>query len=1320
MKSTFININMFIIYLFLSIHQVISVDFTYPSAIGLPNGNIFIVEKKGIYVYDERLLNVIHSYPFETNEEINDVNSLSNIIIKFQRNYIICLINLKIYFFDSEGIKLLETDKIITDEDFSYPLLTPIDLNEDNSYYYIIGYFLYKDNIYQIKLVYYKINLLNNENIYIDEIIKDKFTSSTWGNNRYFENKGLACEYMQHRGNQDKFLVCFFIFNKDDTFSLSHYFFDVQTNSITISSKYNHGYVDDLNDIKQIKAITNYNIKNALICLLFTNGNLNCYNFYYAKSFWNDGAFSEYITTNFNCRNQLYGMKLNYLVDMQTISLSCIDPVSTVQSIFLDNEFNVIHSYEQFNNCTSIFGHSILKLKTNSSSYVISDAICENVKMCFEPLEGSLSPVHIIDIITPTQSQAIEYSFEIKEEKEEEKEKEEEIEIEKEKSEEIEEEKENEIEEEKGIEEEMVEKEKTEIITHEFDCSNLEKCGKCDQDSFNNNLCISCNNEKNYFYLNDFSADPKNKYINCVNETTKPTNYYFNKDNLDFEPCYTTCASCKYGGNYKQNNCTSCDGIYYITNPEGENSFNCVIKCKYFYYIENNIYKCTEEPFCPEKYNYIINNKSKCTNDCFDDNDFKYRYNGECFKECPNNTKDDDDFMCKDIQNNKCHLSEKEVYFLNENTDFYEIEKIIIKYIKEFNYTDSHVSVYKNDEYTLTIYINNKCISELGLELPEIDFDSCYDKIIKNSTLNYNELIIAIIDKKIGSKNERKVIKYGLYSPLTGKYLNSEEICKDDKIVIKEDISNKILESGVDIDVIKDLIEDGVDVFNISSPFYNDICYQYNFNKDVPLKDRVFEFFPNISLCEQGCDFVGINMTTLNSECQCSFSRKEADLKDKVLDQAKIGFVEDIITSSNLYVIKCITLLVEPNVIKKCYGGFVISCLILIEIVCTLIYFKKNLYSINKYIFVITNKYINFLVQQRKNKNINNNNNNKNKNNPPKQKLINPKRKRSESQKFLRKNQSGQKTLINGNFNLIINHNNKNNNNNNDDTNQNDIYINNNEEKINQKNGSYIYKFPYHNNFPNSKDFLYMSKELNNAFINIKDDLDINIKEYIETQYDDMDYDEAIRKDHRKFCECFTEKVKDNHLIINTLFSDEYIKPRSIKILLLILQFNLYFFINGLFYDEEYISKIYHLDKDTFFTKAERFFDNLIYAALAGIIINYIIEFFFVEEIKIKKILKFEKDNIFVLKYEMIKILKSIKKRYLAFIIITFIISFIAQVHIFCFNVVYYHTMTEWIVFSLIIILSIQVGSILVYLLQTALRFISFRFKSEKLFKLSL
>ena len=238
--------------------------------------------------------------------------------------------------------------------------------------------------------------------------------------------------------------------------------------------------------------------------------------------------------------------------------------------------------------------------------------------------------------------------------------------------------------------------------------------------------------------------------------------------------------------------------------------------------------------------------------------------------------------------------------------------------------------------------------------------------------------------------------------------------------------------------------------------------------------------------------------------------------------------------------------------------------------------------------------------------------------------------------------------------------------------------------------------------------------------MNINDNLDIDIEEYLETQYDDMDYDDAIRKDHRKFCTCYVEKLKDNQLIINTFFSDDPIRPKSIKIIFLILQIDLYFFINGLFYQEEYISKIYHLEKDTFFTMADRFFDNLIYAALAGIILNYIIEFIFIEEQKIKKILKIEKDNILILKYEVIKILKSIKTRYIFFIVISFIISLIALVHTFCFNIVYYHTMVEWIVFSLIIILSIQLGNFLICLLQTALRFISLKIKSEKLFKLSL
>ena len=90
------------------------------------------------------------------------------------------------------------------------------------------------------------------------------------------------------------------------------------------------------------------------------------------------------------------------------------------------------------------------------------------------------------------------------------------------------------------------------------------------------------------------------------------------------------------------------------------------------------------------------------------------------------------------------------------------------------------------------------------------------------------------------------------------------------------------------------------------------------------------------------------------------------------------------------------------------------------------------------------------------------------------------------------------------------------------------------------------------------------------------------------------------------------------------------------------------------------------------------------------------------------------------MKSELIQIIKSIKTRYILFIIFSFLISLLSLFHIFCFNIVYYHTMMEWIFFSLIIIFLLQKLNFLICFFQTCLRFISFKFKSEKLYKLSL
>ena len=163
----------------------------------------------------------------------------------------------------------------------------------------------------------------------------------------------------------------------------------------------------------------------------------------------------------------------------------------------------------------------------------------------------------------------------------------------------------------------------------------------------------------------------------------------------------------------------------------------------------------------------------------------------------------------------------------------------------------------------------------------------------------------------------------------------------------------------------------------------------------------------------------------------------------------------------------------------------------------------------------------------------------------------------------------------------------------------------------------------------------------NPLFINAKNDLDVNIEDYLSTDVDEMDYDDAIKKDNREFCTYFKERLKASHIILNIFCYYKPLKPRLIKILLFILQINI-LFVNGLFFNEEYVSQVFHLENETFYDNFERFIGNFIYTALVSAIVGYIIECFFIDEKKNKGILKREKDNLFILKYEIVQITKNI------------------------------------------------------------------------------
>ena len=114
--------------------------------------------------------------------------------------------------------------------------------------------------------------------------------------------------------------------------------------------------------------------------------------------------------------------------------------------------------------------------------------------------------------------------------------------------------------------------------------------------------------------------------------------------------------------------------------------------------------------------------------------------------------------------------------------------------------------------------------------------------------------------------------------------------------------------------------------------------------------------------------------------------------------------------------------------------------------------------------------------------------------------------------------------------------------------------------------------------------------------------------------------------------------------------------------------------------NEDYVSKIFHSKKkEAFISFIPRSSNRCLYTFLTSIIVSYFIGCLFVEESKIKGVLKREINYIYSFKYQINLIMKEVKIRFSIFNIIALVISFFSWFYISCFNNIYPHMKSEWI-----------------------------------------
>ena len=168
----------------------------------------------------------------------------------------------------------------------------------------------------------------------------------------------------------------------------------------------------------------------------------------------------------------------------------------------------------------------------------------------------------------------------------------------------------------------------------------------------------------------------------------------------------------------------------------------------------------------------------------------------------------------------------------------------------------------------------------------------------------------------------------------------------------------------LNINTAKSYAESGVDVFNASDEFFNDLCHKYDNNNgmDIIIKDRRTDIYINVSFCQDSCTYIGMDYELMTANCKCDSnfiqgtSYNDTDNDDNNNNEGEtLSFktLEESVLSNifpfDIDVIYCYNLLLEFKKLKSNIGFIIMSIMLLLQIIFLFIYLVKKLRSLKSF-----------------------------------------------------------------------------------------------------------------------------------------------------------------------------------------------------------------------------------------------------------------------------------------------------------------------------------------------------------------------------------
>ena len=664
--------------------------------------------------------------------------------------------------------------------------------------------------------------------------------------------------------------------------------------------------------------------------------------------------------------------------------------------------------------------------------------------------------------------------------------------------------------------------------------------------------------------------------------------------------------------------CDICGKNYVMKNKPSSNDYiNCYGETEGYYLDENS----WEYKQC-----YI-----SCKT-CKKSGDDLYHYCLECKEEYSNEIKisDSDYKNCYEPYNEDTHFifDESGVLIIYENEQFQNQSCAVLKAIDiliddnnivDINNGKDKKVIYKSKQVILTSTSNqknNEEVNNITMNLGQCESIIKYNYNISKDNSLY---ILQIISNEIGMKIPK--IEYEIYYPLN-----------NDNELIKLNLTSC---QGSKIDIsISVKINDNLDKYNSSSDYYNDICSKTTSDSgtDISLNDRRNEFVNNnISLCEENCELIEYDYSKEKAKCSCDVKTSISSYDDIKFN--KNDFFKSFIDIKNIFninILKCYKAVFKIIELKKNYGFFIVSFVLLFYFASLIIFLFISYANYKKEIKnIIWALKFNEIP-------INNNQNIK------KPMIIN-KNMNFRKKKKINLNQSNKSKIKNHSKIILLN-----------------------------------FEANSIKNIDKIKIEKADKKNLSAKKILKKKDFEIN----------SLNYKEALKLDHRNYCQYYCYLLKYNHPISFSFAPYNDYNIKIIKKFLFFFSFCSDFTINALFFTDETIHKIYQdkgkfnflyqIPQTLYSTLIAKFIDTLIknLALSQDIIIN----------------LKQEKKS-FEKKHK--KLLRSLNIKFILFFILAFVILIFFWYYITCFCGIYINSQIHLIkdsVISLITSLIIPFG----------------------------